>query len=357
MSQARFIFSDDLRGSPAPPDGPRRALSWLVGALCVGAFVALLPFWVPLLTAAWGASFAQPLHRLLARRLHRRTWAAAAVTVALVLVFLVPLLVATLSLSGAAVDLGHRLSQSGSGTEALRSLAAAGDTQSFDWRKLSLPQMIELGRRHGASALGVAKMLFGAATVMALGVVVFVCAFYVFLLEGKRLHDWLLLHAPIGRDKFHRLSNVFVEVGRGILVGVVLTAVLQGAVATLGYVACGVPQPLVLGLVTVFASLIPSIGSALVWLPVTAGLAISGRLGAALGMLAVGCVVSVVDNLMRPLLSRYGELRMNGLLLFVAMLGGVAVFGAGGLLLGPLLVRLATEGLTMLREASPESFP
>jgi predicted PurR-regulated permease PerM len=186
---------------------------------------------------------------------------------------------------------------------------------------------------------------------MALGVVVFVSAFYTFLIEGQRLHEWLLVHSPIGRDRFHRLSNCFVEVGRGLLIGVVLTAVLQAAVATVGYVVCGVPQALVLGLVTVFASLIPSIGSALVWLPVTAGLAVSGRLGAAAVMLGIGCVVSVIDNLVRPLLARYGELRMNGLLLFIAMLGGVAVFGATGLLLGPLLVRLAIEGLTMLREA------
>ena len=74
-------------------------------------------------------------------------------------------------------------------------------------------------------------------------------------------------------------------------------------------------------------------------------------------MLAIGCVVSLVDNLVRPLLAQYGELNMHGLLLFVAMLGGIAVFGAGGLLLGPLLVRLAVEGLKMLREATPESFP
>ncbi|HYP87219.1 MAG TPA: AI-2E family transporter, partial [Polyangiaceae bacterium] len=203
----------------------------------------------------------------------------------------------------------------------------------------------------------VAKTLFGALTVIAVGVVVFVAAFYTFLLQGPQLYDWLVSHTPIGRERFHRFANAFVEVGRGLLIGVVLTALLQGAVATVGYVVCGVPQALVLGLVTVFASLIPSIGSGLVWAPVTAGLAFSGRPGAAAAMLAIGCVVSVVDNLVRPLLARYGELRMNGLLLFIAMLGGIAVFGAGGLLLGPLLVRLATEGLTILREDTPAAQP
>jgi len=74
-------------------------------------------------------------------------------------------------------------------------------------------------------------------------------------------------------------------------------------------------------------------------------------------MLGVGCVVSVVDNAVRPLLAQFGELRMNGLLLFIAMLGGIAVFGASGLLLGPMLVRVAMEGLAMLRESQPQSFP
>jgi predicted PurR-regulated permease PerM len=74
-------------------------------------------------------------------------------------------------------------------------------------------------------------------------------------------------------------------------------------------------------------------------------------------MLAVGCVVALVDNVLRPVLARYGNLRMHGLLLFMAMLGGMAVFGASGLLLGPLAVRFAIEGLSMLREAQPKAFP
>lgn len=329
----------------------------LVVGLCLVAGVTLVPFWAPLVVAAWAATVAAPLHRAVVKRIHRRKGAAALVTVLLVVVFLVPLVIVTLSLSASAVELGRRLLESGSGTEALRSLAANGDQVPFDLRKLDLRQGLELARQHGASAMGVAKTLFGAATVMALGAVVFVSAFYTFLFQGPRLHEWLLLHSPLERGQFHRLSSVFCEVGRGLMIGVGLTAALQGAVATIGYVVCGVPQPLVLGLVTVFGSLIPSIGSGLVWVPVTVGLLIAGRPGAAIAMLVIGCVVSLVDNLVRPLLAQYGQLHMHGLLLFVAMLGGIAVFGAGGLLLGPLVVRLAVEGLRMLREATPESFP
>jgi predicted PurR-regulated permease PerM len=357
MSQARQIFVRPAQKSDETPRGPGLVLRVLVGALCLVAFLALAPFLVPLVLAAWAALAAKPLYRLLAKRIHRRKGAAALVTVLLVVAFLTPLLIATLSLSGAAIELGRRLLEAGSGKEALRSLAADGGNTAFDFHKLDLRQVVDLARRHGAGAMGVASTLLGAATVTILGVLVFVSAFYKLLFEGHNVHEWLLLHAPLPRGQFQRLSNAFAEVGRGLLIGVGLTALFQGAGVTLGYLACGVPQPLVLGLVTVVASLIPSIGSGLVWLPVTAGLAISGRPGAAAVMLAIGCLVSMVDNLLRPILARWGQLHMDGLLLFIAMLGGVAVFGAGGLLLGPLVVRLAIEGLAMLRETSPESFP
>lgn len=334
-----------------------RPLRWIVVALCVAAAVTLQPFWVPIVLAAWLAVIARPLYRVLAKRIHRRRGAAALLTVLLVIVFLVPVVFVTLSLSGAALELGQRLLSSKSGPDALRLLASDAGGPSLDLHKLGARQWLELAQQHGKSALSLAQTLFGAATVATLGVVTFVSVFYTLLLEGPQLHEWLLVHAPLPRGQFHRLTSVFDEVGRGLLVGVGLTALLQGVVATVGYLVCGVPQALVLGLVTTFASLIPSVGSGLVWAPVSLGLLLVGRPAAAAAMLAIGCVVSVVDNVMHPVLARYGQLRLHGLLLFIAMLGGIAVFGAGGLLLGPLFVRLAVEALTMLREASPATFP
>ncbi len=339
-----------------PPQWARHTLAVVCVVVAVGALLALIPFWVPLVLAAWTAMMARPLHQTLAKRIHRRRGAAAMLTVLLVVAFLTPVFVTTLSLAGAAVQLGKRLLESGSGEEALRSLAHAQDAP-VDLRHIEAGQMVDLLQQHGTSAWSMARMLSGAATIAIVGVVIFVSAFYTFLLEGPRLGAWLLEHSPLSRGNFQRLASVFEEVGRGLLIGVGVAALLQGAVATVGYVVLGVPQPLVIGLATVFASLVPSIGSGLVWAPVAAGLWISGRPGAAIAMVAIGCVVGLVDNVLRPLLAKYGNLRMHGLLLFMAMLGGMAVFGAGGLLLGPLLVRIAIECLRMLRESEPQAFP
>jgi predicted PurR-regulated permease PerM len=254
-----------------------------------------------------------------------------------------------LSLSGSAIALGQRLTESKSGADALKTLSS-GDAVGFDLKQLQPEQVLSLLRQHGATALGAARTIFGATSVALIGLVVFVAGFYTFLTEGKQARDWLLERSPLSHGHFHRLANVFAEVGRGLVVGVGLTALSQGALATVGYLATGVPQAWVLGLLTVAASLIPSVGSALIWVPVTAGLALTGRPGAALAMLLIGVFVSVVDNLLRPLFARYAELRLHSLVMFLAMLGGIVLFGTWGLLLGPLLVRWAGEGLTMLRE-------
>jgi predicted PurR-regulated permease PerM len=332
-------------------DNAHSALFWVTLLFCLGAGIALVPLWAPLVLAGWAAPIARPLFRAFAKRLHPRKAAAGFVTMLLVLAFFAPLTVAALSLTGGAVDLGHRLLESKSGIGALRSLAAGGHGAALDLRGLNARQLLELTRQHATTALSVARSVFGTGAMIAIELVVFVAAFYTFLLRGDELDEWLLAHSPLGRGQTQRLSSVFFEVGRGLLVGIGLTGLLQGAVATIGYVACGVPQAAVLGLLTVFASLIPSIGAALVWAPVTLGLLLTGRPGAALVMLLIGSAASVVDNLARPLLARYGKLHMNGLLLFVAMLGGAAFFGASGLLLGPLFVRLAVECLKMQRES------
>lgn len=328
-----------------------RALGWVVFLLSVLAGWVLLPFLTPLLLAAWSAHLAWPVYQKLARGVRQRERAAAVLTVLLVVLMLTPLVVASLSLAGSAIELGKKVLSSESGIEALKALADGGNgTSSIDVRNFDLQQWIDLATKHGIQALGAANTLLGVATQVVVGLVVFVAGFYAFLVEGKPLYAWFLDRSPLSRGHSHRLAQAFLETGNGLLIGVGLTALIQGLVAMLGYLITGVPSALVLGLATAIASLVPSVGSGLVWVPVAAGLAVSGRTGAALVLTAIGCFVATVDNLLRPLLMKYGSLRLHALVLFLAMLGGLAVFGGSGLILGPLILRLATEGLTIWKE-------
>ncbi|MEO8877725.1 MAG: AI-2E family transporter, partial [Polyangiaceae bacterium] len=141
------------------------------------------------------------------------------------------------------------------------------------------------------------------------------------------------------------------ETGRGLLVGVGLTGLVQGVIATVAYFALGVPRALVLGLLTCLASVIPSVGTALVWVPIAIGLGLSGRTGSAAILVGIGVlVIGTIDNVLRPVFSRFGKLELPSFVLLVSIFGGLALFGTWGFLLGPLLVRLAKEALIISRE-------
>jgi predicted PurR-regulated permease PerM len=341
----------------APVEAARQAglgsalvLRWTLLALLAAAFIALLPLWPPVLLAAWGAILAHPLYTRLVKRVKGRNKAAGVVTVLLVLLALTPVVVIGLSLFGAAVDLMHQLKQSGDGRGALSALVASEPTLAFD--KLDARKAIDLARQHGASAFNAASTVLGATAAVGVGLFVFVTGFYTFLVQGRSFWDWAIEHAPLPRAYMHRFGNAFVETGHGLVVGVGFTALLQGLVMTIGFIAIHVPQALVLGLLATIAALIPSIGTGLVWVPVSIGLLMSGRKAAAIATLVVGVVVSVVDNVVRPWLSRFGDLLLPSYVLLLAMLGGIAAFGAWGILIGPLFVRMAKEALSIWHESN-----
>jgi predicted PurR-regulated permease PerM len=104
--------------------------------------------------------------------------------------------------------------------------------------------------------------------------------------------------------------------------------------------AVGVGSPLLLGVLTVFASVIPAFGAGLVWLPVALFLLISGKFGPALIVFAVGMgVVSTVDNLLRPMVVGK-DIKMHDVMVLISTLGGLAMFGLPGFIIGPILAAL-----------------
>jgi predicted PurR-regulated permease PerM len=321
---------------------------WCLSLLGAAAIVSLLPFWAPVLLATWLAVAFRPLHAKLAQKLGRRNRAAGVVTMLLLAAALLPLLLVGLSLVGTAADAVEQVRKAHGLRDALNSLLQAqpsGASEGFDLQHLG-----ELVQRHGGQAWQAVSLIFGAASTAAVRMFVFIYGFYVCLIDGERARHWILEHSPLERWQTERLAAAYEETGRGLLIGVGLTALFQGVVATVGYLIIGVPQALVFGLLTVLAALIPSIGTGLVWVPLSIGLFVAGKSGAGAAVVGLGVVVSVADNFIRPLISKHANLDLPAYLLFVAMLGGIVMFGAWGLLAGPLFVRLAIEALRIGRE-------
>jgi predicted PurR-regulated permease PerM len=342
-----------MRTSSAPSQTSAGVVAFSA-IVAVGAAACLMPMWSSLLLAAWFAMLGRPLSHRIAKRLGgRRSAASGLLTLALLLLLVAPFAMAVLALYGSAVDLLHRVAGARGIRDVLQGLVSGGNESGAQKPSpvTSTTQLTELARQYGARAWNVFGKIAGATATALLGVFIFLYATFVFLVDGERIDEWLETHAPLPSGVYRRFAGAFAETGRGLLIGNGLTALTQATVATIAYFALGVPRALLLGLLTMIAALIPSVGTALVWVPVAAGLALTGRTTQALIMAAIGIVViGTIDNVVRPVFSRFGQLHMPAFLILVSIFGGVAIFGMWGLLLGPLFVRLTLEAAEVLRE-------
>jgi len=129
---------------------------------------------------------------------------------------------------------------------------------------------------------------------------------------------------------------IFASVAVGLLV-----AAVQGVLGGTAFVLAGITTPVFWGVLIAFFSLVPVVGSALIWVPGASWLFFSGHWGR--GLLVVGIcfgVATIADNILRPLLLR-NRTHLNELLLFISVLGGISVFGLLGLVAGPTIVAAA----------------
>jgi predicted PurR-regulated permease PerM len=329
------------------------AIKTVLILLAVAALAIFVPMWAPLVLAAWFAHFTRPLlQKICQKRLAKRRRAAGLMVLIAVLILLAPLVLIGISLASSAVELVHNLSQSKGGAAALKSIVASDGNNIDLTATLRAPdKLIDLAKQHGTRAWTMLNTLAGMTARVLIAFFVFLLGAYFFLVEGESSYRWCRQHSPVRPELFDRFANAFNETGRGLLVGVVLTGALQSVIATITYLILGVPSALVLGLITFFASLIPSIGTGLVWVPVAAGLALSGKTTAAIILVVIGVfVISLIDNFLRPVFARWGNLDLPSFVVLVTMFGGLALFGAWGLVLGPLLVRLFVEALRIGRE-------
>lgn len=332
-----------------PPHRQILALRIGLAILLAGTCWVLWPFWPWLTLAAWFAALTRPLVERLARVIHGRRAAAAIATLVLFVVSVGPVAGMVISLSAEAVDLVEQLTATRSGRQAV--IAIVSPEGGVARPDLDFSTLLSLFRSQGERAWSFATSVAGATADLVLGLFVFFTAAFFALTDGPRAYTWIERHTPIAHRHALRFAEAFVETGRGLFVGVGLTGLVQAAIATAAYALLDVPRAFVLGALTFFASFIPTVGTAIVWVPVAAGLALTGRTTEAVILAAVGVlVVGTIDNLLRPVLSRWGRLHMHAFVVLVSMLGGLAVIGGWGLLLGPLVVRLTLEALNIAKE-------
>jgi predicted PurR-regulated permease PerM len=327
---------------------------WLVAALCVAAAVLLAPTLPYVVLALWVGGYATRIYVPLRRVFRGRRGISATVTVLLFVVTILPLAAMVASLVVDAIALVQQLLESDRAKQILVKLATGeSDASERTQEALSSPsRIIEIVMNQGDRAWAIMKQVAGATAHALIGLLMFVSGVYGVLTDGPAWYAWVERHSPLDAATTRRFANAFVETGRGLAFGIVGAGLVQSIVATVAYVILDVPAALPLGMITLVMSVIPAVGTALVWVPVAAGLAITGRVEAAIALGVIGvALISTVDNLARPYLARRGQLQLPTFVVLIAMFGGVEIIGAWGLVLGPLAVRLAKEAILVASEA------
>ena len=315
------------------------------GALGIGCFLVVRPFVSALLWAAILVFCTWPMFQWLTRRGLPRGAAALIMVLAAFVVLVVPIIYATPT-SRAEIDaLSGRLERMISGglpdiTPLLAALPFVGDEAVAWWHGIAGESgaLVALIRPYaGTIAQTALSLLLSVLSGIAEMLVAIFLAFFIYR-DGGTIAAYVqgLLQRLAGARGTHILE-LTANVTRGVVYGLIGTAIVQGIMTTFGLWLAGVPNALLLGVVAGVISILP-VGAPLVWIPAAIWLFTQGEWGWAIFMLLYGGLgISSADNIIRPwFISKGADLPL--LLTLVGALGGVFAFGFLGLFLGPVLL-------------------
>jgi predicted PurR-regulated permease PerM len=329
---------------------PRRALGWCA-VVAVAAILWLAhPFGTALLLGALLAFTLEPVDEWLAKRMGRPVLASLITVIATALVVVGALAGFVSAFVTHAVEFSAAVrEQLQSGGQLSNWLAAVtGWLERFGISTTSITQRLQEGAGEIASRSATFAGAFASGTFTALlGLFFAMLTMYLVLRQWPRIMASLLLVSPLEKKYTQLMLDEFRRVGRLTVSGTVLTGLAQGALATIGFWISGVPQAVFFGIATALASLIPAVGTLLIWVPAGLYLFAIDHPARAVIELVWGAfiVVGFSDYVIRPRL--VGDETMPALLVFIALFGGLEVFGLSGLIVGPLVMALAVAILRL----------
>jgi predicted PurR-regulated permease PerM len=195
----------------------------------------------------------------------------------------------------------------------------------------------------------VATILTSTITTIFSFLLVLLSLFY-FLKDGRHWRETLMELSPLSDEYDEKILSKFSRAVNGVMKGYLLIALVQGCLMGIGLWIFGVPNAALWGVFAGIASMVPSIGTALVALPAIAYLALIGDNTGVLGLSAWSLViVGTIDNVLNPIVVGK-KIDLHPLIILFSVLGGITVIGALGVLIGPLLVSLLYTLLTIYKE-------
>lgn len=197
---------------------------------------------------------------------------------------------------------------------------------------------------------GIGQFLMGGISSFAVNLFVLVFVLYFMLIGGTKMEQYIYELLPFSDSNKKHVMNEINMIVRANAIGIPLLAIIQGAIATLGYYLFDAPSALLFGFLTCFATVIPIVGTALVWFPLAAYMAISGDWPHAVGLLLYcGLIVTNIDNLIRFILQKKMA-DTHPLITIFGVVIGLSLFGFMGVIFGPLLISIFILCVNIFKE-------
>lgn len=199
--------------------------------------------------------------------------------------------------------------------------------------------------------------LFSSLAGFTLHFILFLVATYYFFKNGKWLLSELRKLSPLDSVKETKIIERFACVTQATILGNLATALIQGLLGGLGFLFTGLPSPLLWGTIMAFTSLLPVVGTLIIWGPAGLYLIFSGSPGRGVFLLLwSGIIVGLADNVIKPWIIK-GKANLHPVIIFFSILGGISVYGFAGFILGPLIASLTFVFLEIYKEEFREQLP
>jgi predicted PurR-regulated permease PerM len=321
----------------------------VLGLFAIAAVAAIVLLSLPVVSGLFLGTLLAfsllPAQERLSLHLKRRTLAALALALSSGLATIGGLLLLVYFVVGRGMRVASQVASSfqpeGSLRKALTRLTDASRHSIFG--PIDLAERVRATASHAAMRLTEAVGAVAGATVS-----VMLALFFTTMTTFFVLRNWTDLQGraermlPLHPMHTRVVLKEFQKIGKEVFVGTMLTGILQGFLAGVGYALGRVPEPVLLAALTAICSLVPALGTLLVWVPVGVGLLATGHTAAASFEFIWGAliVVGASDYVIRPRLVG-GDGQIPALITFIALFGGVEVFGLLGLIVGPVIAAVA----------------
>ena len=333
----------------------------LAALVLYGLLLVVQPFAASMAWAVFLAFLLYPLHRWLSRRLKGRNgWSAGILTGLTPFALLTPLTLLGFAFVAQAKALINYIQNSnfrldGSTLANLEQYPIIGPLARLAREQLSVSgaDIQEWLTNSAQTFLRNVASIGGGVVLSALGTLIgfFFMLFllFFFLRDGASMFDRLQRLIPVPEEHREQLFEHLASVTRGVFYGIGLTAICQGLLVAIGFAIAGLPSPVVFGVLATVLALLPAGGAAIVWIPGVLYLGATGHVGMTIFLLIWGVIVSTSDNFLRPILvARYAP--VSAFMVFVGVVGGIAAFGAIGIVVGPVFLALVAAILDYFDE-------